>query len=94
MRNDAWLKIRVPTPDLESWKAEAVGSGVLFSEWVRETLNVAISDNGAVPEGRTGVGAADTVAAPPKPKKAVKTCVHGKERGFNCWQCGGMAKVE
>lgn len=22
-----------------------------------------------------------------------KTCVHGKEKGYHCWQCGGLANV-
>lgn len=29
----------------------------------------------------------------PKPKKS-KTCAHGTEQGYNCWQCGGLARVE
>ena len=24
----------------------------------------------------------------------VKTCVHGTERDWHCWQCGGKAKIE
>lgn len=23
-----------------------------------------------------------------------RTCKHGKAKGFNCWQCGGLAQVE
>lgn len=23
-----------------------------------------------------------------------KTCAHGTKRGWNCWMCGGVAKVE
>lgn len=37
---------------------------------------------------------------PPIPKRretpaAVpgKTCIHGIERGYNCWQCGGLATI-
>jgi hypothetical protein len=27
-------------------------------------------------------------------KRATKTCVHGIAKGFNCWQCGGLAIVQ
>jgi hypothetical protein len=26
--------------------------------------------------------------------KKRKQCVHGKSKGYNCWQCGGLAKVD
>lgn len=26
-------------------------------------------------------------------RNLLKTCVHGRARGYNCWQCGGLAKV-
>lgn len=29
-----------------------------------------------------------------KPKSNVPTCPHGKQRGFHCWQCQGIAKVQ
>jgi hypothetical protein len=29
-----------------------------------------------------------------KPVKKVKTCAHGKEKGYHCWQCRGLANVE
>lgn len=28
-----------------------------------------------------------------KSKREVKKCQHGTEKGYNCWQCGGIAKV-
>lgn len=27
-------------------------------------------------------------------KRNVKTCSHGIERGYRCWQCGGLAVIE
>lgn len=33
-----------------------------------------------------------TVKPPKQASKAGKTCEHGIERGFRCWQCGGLAK--
>jgi hypothetical protein len=27
-------------------------------------------------------------------KREIKTCEHGKSKGYHCWQCGGLAKVE
>lgn len=32
-------------------------------------------------------------ATAPNPSKKVKVCAHGTEKGYNCWQCGGIAKV-
>jgi hypothetical protein len=33
-------------------------------------------------------------APDPKPiRKGKKVCRHDVEQGFNCWQCGGLAKV-
>lgn len=29
-----------------------------------------------------------------KPSASVKTCAHGIAKGFNCWQCKGLAKIE
>lgn len=30
----------------------------------------------------------------PKSKAIAKTCKHGTAKGFNCWQCGGIAQIE
>ena len=27
------------------------------------------------------------------PKKISKTCPHGTEKGYRCWNCGGLAKI-
>lgn len=41
---------------------------------------------------------ARAVAAKGKPEKkqakAPRTCAHGTRVGFNCWQCGGLAKED
>lgn len=29
-----------------------------------------------------------------KPKKEPKVCEHGTRVGFNCWMCGGIAKIQ
>jgi hypothetical protein len=31
---------------------------------------------------------------PRKKPREVKRCAHGKSKGDNCWQCGGLAVVE
>jgi hypothetical protein len=48
-----------------------------------------------LPEGAEIVEVTEAVMpeAAPKPKKKVKSCVHGTEQGNNCWQCGGVAKI-
>jgi len=38
----------------------------------------------------------DEISSPPKKRRASvkKVCRHGTEKGYNCWQCGGLAAVE
>ena len=36
----------------------------------------------------------EKVAALSKTKKPVRTCTHGVEKGYHCWQCRGLANVE
>jgi hypothetical protein len=28
-----------------------------------------------------------------KHSRNAKACIHGTSKGYNCWQCGGMAKI-
>lgn len=30
----------------------------------------------------------------PEVAQARRTCLHGKPRGFPCWQCGGLARIQ
>jgi hypothetical protein len=32
--------------------------------------------------------------APPEVAQARRTCLHGKRRGYHCWQCGGLARIQ
>jgi len=44
-----------------------------------------------VPRERTSpVAGANPV---PTTKKVAMACPHGTEKGWNCWKCGGLAKV-
>lgn len=49
-------------------------------------------DAGSNPECNPVAGRADAVDDVRRAK--AKVCVHGRPQGFNCWQCGGIAKAE
>lgn len=102
MKNDTYLNIRVPKSELEAWKGTAADSGTLFSEWVREACEAY-----AAPESEVMPSATESVR--PKSGQSIRAgvvtgehravektsakCKHGTEKGYRCWQCGGMAKV-
>jgi hypothetical protein len=48
--------------------------------------------DGFVVKAKVGPGALRVHLQPEKPSG--KTCVHGKEKGYYCGMCQGMAKVE
>lgn len=97
------LTIRVDAGDLEAWRAEAGKAGMSLSAWMRERCNGGADKNvSGNRDVRVARRRADKAAGIPRVveevvervAKKVKTCVHGKERGWNCWQCGGVARVE
>lgn len=45
---------------------------------------------GTRPSGGLDDHATAEMPTDPKPKK---TCKHGTSKGYNCWQCGGLAQV-
>jgi hypothetical protein len=83
--------MRIEQEELDSWKAAAKEDGMLVTEWIRQLCNAELAQ--AVPDHsilEKGV-VTEKVENAPKPKK---TCKHGKEKGYHCWQCGGVAQVE
>jgi len=70
--------------------ASAVAEGLSLSAWIRKRCNE---------EGEVLAKIIEKSSPrPPKPQekasgKVVKTCIHGKDKGFNCWQCGGLAVI-
>jgi hypothetical protein len=41
-----------------------------------------------------GVSAAPVLADKPTKRAKGKYCKHGTQKGYRCWQCGGMAIIE
>lgn len=88
------LLVRTTADELSKWKESAARDGMILSEWVRETLNaqcgpVDLGESVASTESEIVTGAPVRTKTPKEPKR----CQHGTEQGWNCWQCGGMAKA-
>ena len=87
---DSTLKIRIDKGELEAWMASAVAEGLSLSAWIRKRCN----EEGEVLAKITEKSSPrPPKAQEPAPRKAVKKCVHGTEKGYNCWQCGGLAVI-
>jgi hypothetical protein len=95
------IKLRVPTKELEKWKERSGGN---LSGWIRERCNggcgkdMGGTDTVPVVERGIGAGERSELADARKSVRGVekakgKSCVHGIAKGWNCWQCGGLAKV-
>lgn len=103
------LVVYLETRDLARITATARAAGKTVVEWAREVL-VELGDAKAVREAGGLPLAGRRVAAPERlPGESVaavavgdgeehgrkpRTCKHGTERGFRCWQCGGLAVME
>lgn len=87
---DEWLKIRVTGVELEGWEAQAEESGLNLSEWVRQKLNAEDAHKVAESVAKRLDDKVNPEADPPTRQK-VKTCVHGVQKGWHCWQCRGVA---
>lgn len=83
MRNNETFKLRVPTADLESWRARAGMEAKSLSAWIRGRCNALTQEVTVVP----------TESVPTKHKTA-KTCAHGYAKGYHCGLCGGVAKID
>jgi hypothetical protein len=103
----ARVEIRVPDVDLIAWKERASAAKLSLSDWIRFRCaeNKAISDVLPATDVRTDArresSAASVLERLPavgqrtKPAKSTaRTCAHGTAKGYNCWQCGGLANVQ
>lgn len=92
------LAIYFEQADLERLTAKARSEGKALVEWARETLlgelggDTAVRGERAVPVARRSIVAPERLAIERGSKGPV--CKHGVEKGFRCWQCGGLAVIE
>lgn len=93
----ARLFVRTSESELASWKTQAASEGKLLSEWVCETLNGQCGPEVMPTESDKTTGLAvetgEHRAVAVTSAKKQRECVHGRGAGFNCWQCGGLAKI-
>ena len=101
----ASITVRVPEPERADWIRSAKLAGLSLSEWIRKRCanghNQSVRDAGPASLDQRSAGAPDgaagsnqEAATEPEPIPRTRgTCVHGKRKGMNCWQCGGPAKA-
>jgi|SRR6266550_543985 len=77
-------------------KADAALNGITLREHVIERLGgEKVADRRAkdvprsegIPVPKRGTGRSERVSA------SIAHCEHGVEKGWHCWQCGGLAKA-
>ena len=78
---------RIEKIDLDWWEAKAKRDGLSLSEWIRRRCNA--DETPLLSKERV-----DEILVKDPTRQKAKTCSHGKTKGFHCWQCGGLAKVE
>lgn len=94
-RDRARIVIYLDRQELDAVKEEA--GDIPLSNWCRKKLfngknedlrsaDLPRSEEVPVPKQR-GAGRSERIRAP------VPSCEHGTEKGYRCWQCGGMAKI-
>lgn len=91
--NDTTFKLRVPTTELEEWKRKAGPRGL--ARWIRERCNEDLERMHSRDVGTEARIEAD-VSVHDEDKKTGKrrVCAHGIEKGYRCWQCGGIAVID
>lgn len=101
MRTQRW-ELRLTEEELIAWKQKAADEGMLLAEWVRENCNEnldrpvgRVEDHRAeeLPRARGATSGERSTGAAVRSSKPKKTCTHGTEKGYACWQCGGLAVV-
>jgi hypothetical protein len=95
---DQWraeaAKVAMP---LSQWIRERCNNGNYPTEVLRGTRAVRVGRRRAIAEPMVAGGAIhgkDSRNITGKTGKVIPTCKHGIEKGYNCWQCGGMAVIE
>jgi hypothetical protein len=93
---------RFVSTDVQTWKKQADALGLTLTEWITRKCNGvdrSVLQKGAISEGdglaaNPVATAHETTCGPQKPPAKKKTCKHGVERGYHCWQCGGVAVID
>ena len=84
------------------WKRQAAAVKMNLSVYIRARLNGldwdAAKKLAGLPQPVTAQDVGDKESAvADKPASArtpqQKSCEHGVQRGYRCWQCGGLAKI-
>lgn len=86
---------------MASWKAQAAKAGKKLAEWIRERCNGAVPEvraDAEIPAPKRRKPAAGELDLPVlgeqhEAKSGKPVCEHGVEKGWRCWQCGGIANV-
>lgn len=87
MKNDATLKIRVRTSDVEMWRGLAAAAEMSLSEWIRGCCNEKATPGfnlkaASHPVSECASRGCNTPHVPTAPKTG-KTCTHGVEKNFH-----------
>lgn len=98
MKNVMW-RMRISTEEMAQWTERATAEGKTVSQLVREVMAGYLVYVGGErrPAGAASRGSSER-ATPPPPKTVVvrlpDQCIHGEDKGYHCWQCGGRAVVK
>lgn len=108
MPKERRFEFRVTDEELKVWRAESSEAGMLLSQWIRELCNGnqtmlradvvqmvggSANDGGGLAGVQAASQSGDITTVDKAPRK-LRECAHGTPKGFRCWQCGGIAKVE
>jgi hypothetical protein len=98
----ASVTLRLAEIERAEWTRQANLAGLSLSEWIRKRCANG-HNNGVRPADPASLDqrsasaperAAGDTREPEAIPRSKNTCVHGKRKGFHCWQCGGLAKVQ
>ena len=84
------INLRIDKDELAEWLQRAMAEDLSLSAWIRKRCNEEGEVLAKIIE-KSSPRPPETQE--PASRKAVKKCVHGTEKGYNCWQCGGLAVI-
>ena len=90
MKRGYALQIRMSADEMEVIRGSAKENGLSLSAYVRFML----LRNSTLPSLGCGLPTTEKEKQAKAIKKSGPTCKHGVEKGWNCWQCGGLAQVK
>ena len=87
--------------EVAEWKRQAKAVRMNFSVFIRAMLNGTLNgkpERSVQPrsqENPVGAGSSNTARVSKQRHRSLSdpVCEHGIERGYRCWQCGGLAKI-